>query len=148
MPNPEYPVSPSNLEMPMSWSKKNEHIATFREVLTSRFPGAALDLGLSETRQRERFPLVDEMNREELKRVVLANMNQMPANEHLSEGGRSYSPEKLREEVANDRRGGQELIEGYRRIFNQLQEAARTRRLKLVAEPDPDAQIELPDFPY
>lgn len=144
----EFEVPPSALKRPMSWSRAERRVATLEEVLTSRFPETALGLGLLIKRPQEVLPLVQELKPHELRRIVIAEMEAVPDNYSLQGGSDSISQQQILAEVRRGTAFGRETINQHRYMFESLENAARSGRLKLVEELDPNAPIELPPLPY
>lgn len=143
-----YDVPPSALERPMSWSRQEKRVATLAEFLTSRFPKTALDLGLSVKRPQEELPYVNDLKPAELRQIVISEIKESLGNISLNTGNQSISQARILREVTRGTTDGQETIARSRWALELIENAARDGRLKLVPELDPDAPLELPDFPY
>ncbi len=131
-----FSITPTQLNRPFSYSREQQQLATFGEFVTSRFPRAALELGLVVTRPQEQLPLAEELTPEEIKEVSLAR--QFSASQSAVEvvfGGPRYDAKQRMREIAEGTPFGQELTQRTKTMLLVYQDACADVRIEKAPDP-------------
>jgi hypothetical protein len=126
-----YEISPTGLSVPASYSRLEKRVASFRELLVSRFSENAIILGLTDPQSDPPLPRVSELSLEELQAITLATYTH--SRRGYADNG--HSIKYLRDHVTRATSDGHTFMNMRRRVMEHHEQIAERGLWRLIPDP-------------